>query len=52
MLRFKKKKNTKKIKMLESPVDMSPSEQSEHQDDSAAGRERLLRIESRGEGLD
>lgn len=42
----------KKKNALESPVDMNPSEQSEHQDDSAAGRERQQRIERRGEGLD
>lgn len=45
MLRLKKKKKKEK-KMVEFPVDMNPSEQSEHQDDSAAGGESLPKIES------
>lgn len=42
MLRLKKNEEKKAV---ESPVDMNPSEQSQHQDDSAAGRGRRLRIE-------
>lgn len=42
----KKKWRREKKKVAESPVDLNASEQSEHQDDSAAGGERPPRIEN------